>query len=143
MAQSNLPTGVRGPAYLREIRRPPGRREVPSRRTVLLVSERASRSVDALEQTMRPALREDASLCLLHVIPRSAPHDPLAVRTGFEMGELLTAAVLRVGAGRLPPLVTVIVYVGDREELLEFVTTAIQPTLVIAGQALAHEKSSP
>jgi hypothetical protein len=135
--------GVRGPAYIRELRGRSSRKDAVRDRTILLVSEPANASDEALAHTVGTARRQHSSMCVLHVMrgEQQAPADSV-LRSAHALGELLTAAVLRAGEGSLPRTVTIMVYVGGRDDLLDLVTGSIEPTLIIAAQTRPEGKSS-
>ena len=139
---SSLPSpGLRGPAYVRKLRGPPGARNLPVSRSIALVADGACPSLELIRHAIRTARRQRSNLWVLQVLGCEADESgPL--RDTFDLGELLTTAVLRAGDGRLPPLVTILVHVGGPDTVIDLVTSAINPRLVLAEQALVHGRSS-
>jgi hypothetical protein len=134
--------GLRGPAYVRDLRGPPASRTLRESHAILLVSDGVCPTGDLVRQAVRTARRQRAKLYVLQVLGCADADEAGELRDAFELGEELTAAVLRAGRGRLPASSSVLVHIGGPDTVIDYVTTTIQPSLVIAEQALVHGRSS-
>jgi len=108
----------------------------------LLISDGICPTVDLVRQAIRTALRQRSKLYVLQVLGGGEGDESDLLRQAFQLGELLSAAVLRAGRGRLPPAVSVLIHAGGPDGVIDHVTSAIEPSLVIAEQALVHGRSS-
>jgi hypothetical protein len=86
----------------------------------------------ALKQALRVAVRGRSAVFVLQFIAGGDARSVHVLAHSRELGDRLTTIVLRLAAGRLPPLVTIVVYRGTRQDSLRFIANSIQPDVVLA-----------
>jgi hypothetical protein len=93
----------------------------------------------ALRRGLRAAVSSGSVVYVLHFIHADDVRSDEILTRSREFGERLTTAVLRLARGLLPPLVTVVVYQGTREDAATFIATSIRPDIVLA----THPRDDP
>jgi hypothetical protein len=126
-----------GPRYVRHLG-PAGQRQPPAGHgdTIAILIDALDTAMDpALEEALNQARASQSAVCLLFVIPKRDGQRPSHILAlGREIGDQLTARVLRLCRGGLPPAVTIIVYWGASADVLTFIASSIQPAMVTMVQ---------
>jgi hypothetical protein len=123
-----------GPKYIRRLGGSTGGTAPPARpggTIAVVLQELGEVTAMALRQALEQALRTDADVYVVLVLSRhdgAAPPELLPLST--KIGDQLSTLVLRLGEGRLPELVNIVVYWGSPMDVASFVADSIQPALV-------------
>jgi hypothetical protein len=139
-----------GPTYIHRLQAacPADLATMRCRGTIAVVLLDLGRAVTlALRRALRTAVGAGSAVYVLHFVQPNDRRPAELLTWSREFGDRLTTAVLRLARGRLPPLVTVVVYQGTREDAGAFVASSIRPDIVLAthrhddppSAALAYE----